>query len=500
MKSYIPDNNLLYSLFVCLSLCLSLSVSLSVCPSVCLSVFLTLFISPALSSCPRLSRFLMLLADLHQMKGNYEVATKLTHSISCLTPSPPSHLTPSHHSPSHLAPSPFPLISPNDVVRAKLADARRQAELHLDLQEPQLAQEVCRKAFSLAPSNSRREGAGRGGLLKGGREGSSYPRSKKSSEKGREKSGGRKETSLKEGKVVCVALVERYDLELSWLHLVAGRATMQEVECSWPALLEELWSNRHPPAAGRKHLCKQPRRKKAQGPAWLSLVPAPLSLALSHFSSALQLAHSASATLVQREAYRWLSLLLSPYHPLLSSHCLLLSSQLSLSLQAALALGKKIRKRVRPDSIHHPFQDVLITLHDTSQPCPKSYEGLNHLLAAHHLLLPPPSPPPLSFTLSLLSCLPEGSQFTTLSLTPSPSKGVVSTSNHTPSWQDHLIISTVGNGREPLLVKVPIKAGEVLAEFGDILHLSEQSLHLSEKRAWWTARRKLDSRMKVREG
>lgn len=121
------------------------------------------------------------------------------------------------------------------------------------------------------------------------------------------------------------------------------------------------------------------------------------------------------ASLLMSQVYQWLSVVLSPYHCPLAAHCLLQSSHLSLAHLATTMLGKKIHKYSHQDS-KHPFYDVLITLQDSSVVCPDSSEPL---VLARAVLCPPRSPPPLSFTLSLLSSLPDGCQFTALCLAPS---------------------------------------------------------------------------------
>ena len=117
---------------------------------------------------------------------------------------------------------------------------------------------------------------------------------------------------------------------------------------------------------------------------------------------------------VSLQVYQWLSVLLSPYHHRLASHCLLQSSHLSLAHHAATMLGKKIRKYGHRDS-SHPFQDVLMTLQDSCGPCPDSGDPL---VLARAVLQPPTFPPPLSHTLSLLASLPDGCQLTTACLAP----------------------------------------------------------------------------------
>lgn len=345
-------------------------------------------------------------------------------------------------------------LSCNDTLCEKLMRARHQAVMHLDLCQPSQALAVCKEAMA--------------------------------------------------GAACAEEVAVEQELQLAWVHLIAGQAVVQEVECSRPVLLEELWSN-------TPH--KQPRSKRASRLTWLSLVPAPFSLALSHFVSSLQLSQPACSVVLQREAYRWLSLLLSPYHLPLSTHCLLLSSQLSLSCQATLSLGKKIHKFSHPESTQCPFEDILQTLQDTPRPCPSpaTADSIELLVAARNVLQPPHYPPPLSFTQSLISYLPEGCQLTTICLAPTLTstaacaslQSQLDTSSHSqpPSQQEHLVISVVGRGKEPLLVKIPIEARELLVEFEEVLHLSEESMKLSEKRAWWTTRRQLDKRIKVgREG
>lgn len=63
--------------------------------------------------------------------------------------------------------------------------------------------------------------------------------------------------------------------------------------------------------------------------------------------------------------------------------------------------------------------------------------------------------------------------------------------------QDHLLLCAVGKNREPLFVKTLINSRELLTEFSSMLNESEESLKLSEKKAWWGTRRRLDRRMKV---
>ena len=339
--------------------------------------------------------------------------------------------------------------SHSDTICERLMRARRQAVMHLDLCQPSQALAICKEAIADAAAAE--------------------------------------EVSVEQ------------DLQLAGLHLTAGQAVLQEVQCSRPVLLEELWGNTH-------H--KQPRSKRASHLTWLSLVPVPFSLALSHFASSLQLSQPACSVVLQREAYCWLSLLLSPYHLPLSTHCLLLSSQLSLSCQATLMLGKKIRKFSCPESTQLPFEDILLTLQSPPQPPPGTADTVELLVTARNVLQPPHHPPPLSLTQSLISSLPEGCQLTTLCLAPTlPPMAACSslqldTSSHCqpPSQQEHLVISVVGRGKEPLLIKIPIEARELLVEFEEVLHLSEESMKLSEKRAWWTTRRQLDKRIKVGSG
>ena len=120
------------------------------------------------------------------------------------------------------------------------------------------------------------------------------------------------------------------------------------------------------------------------------------------------------------QVYQWMSVLLSPYHPSLATHCLLHSTHISLSHHAATILGKRIHKRSHRDS-KHPFHNVLITLQDSTEVCPESSDPL---VKARAILCPPTPPPPLSLTLSLISSLPDDCQFTVACLSPSISSQV----------------------------------------------------------------------------
>ena len=111
-----------------------------------------------------------------------------------------------------------------------------------------------------------------------------------------------------------------------------------------------------------------------------------------------------------------MSVVLSPYHPSLAAHCLLASSHLTLAHRATSALGKKIRNQSHNAPNPVPFRDVLITLQDGREEC---LEITDPLVLARGVLQPPPTPRPLSHTISLFSSLPEGCQFTTVSLAPS---------------------------------------------------------------------------------
>ena len=62
---------------------------------------------------------------------------------------------------------------------------------------------------------------------------------------------------------------------------------------------------------------------------------------------------------------------------------------------------------------------------------------------------------------------------------------------------EHLLLCAVGKNREPLFVKTLIEGQAVLGEFSATLAESDESMRLSEKRTWWTTRRRLDRRMKV---
>lgn len=55
----------------------------------------------------------------------------------------------------------------------------------------------------------------------------------------------------------------------------------------------------------------------------------------------------------------------------------------------------------------------------------------------------------------------------------------------------------VGKNREPLFVKTVIDGHAMLEEFSCLLAESEASMELSEKRAWWGTRRRLDRRIKA---
>ena len=85
------------------------------------------------------------------------------------------------------------------------------------------------------------------------------------------------------------------DLALAWVHLVAGRALLEEVALSRPVLLEELWGETV--GSGTVGSGTQ-RRKRGRGGrrggkmlGWLSLVPEPFQEALYHFCTAVQLCH-----------------------------------------------------------------------------------------------------------------------------------------------------------------------------------------------------------------
>jgi hypothetical protein len=55
----------------------------------------------------------------------------------------------------------------------------------------------------------------------------------------------------------------------------------------------------------------------------------------------------------------------------------------------------------------------------------------------------------------------------------------------------------VGKNREPLFVKSLIEGQAFLSRFSSMLAESDDSMKLSEKRKWWSIRRKLNSQMKV---
>lgn len=55
----------------------------------------------------------------------------------------------------------------------------------------------------------------------------------------------------------------------------------------------------------------------------------------------------------------------------------------------------------------------------------------------------------------------------------------------------------VGKNREPVFVKTVIDGRTMLEEFSSLLTESEASMQLSEKRAWWGTRRRLDRRIKA---
>ena len=77
------------------------------------------------------------------------------------------------------------------------------------------------------------------------------------------------------------------DVALAWLHLMAGRAVMEEVATSRPVLLEELWGE---PGARRQRK-RGTKKMSTRVLGWLLLVPEPFQQALSHFCTALQLCH-----------------------------------------------------------------------------------------------------------------------------------------------------------------------------------------------------------------
>lgn len=199
------------------------------------------------------------------------------------------------------------------------------------------------------------------------------------------------------------------DLALAGLHLVAGKAAVQEVALTRPVLMEELWGQ----ARGRGREREKTGSKRGVL-SWLSLVPKPFQQALSHFCTSLQLCYPACPPPLLREVYQWLSVVLSPYHSLLATHCLLHSFHLSLGHQAATTLAKKIQK-YSPQDCKHPFHNILVTLQDGSEVCSASSDPL---VLARDVLRPPTSPPSLSVTSSLLSTLPEGCQLTAICLSP----------------------------------------------------------------------------------
>ena len=86
------------------------------------------------------------------------------------------------------------------------------------------------------------------------------------------------------------------DVGVAWLHLLAGRAVLQEVESSRPVLMEQLWG-----AQPHKTQRKAGPRRAARVLGWLSLVPEPFCQALSHLLTALQLAHPTCPSLLLRQ-------------------------------------------------------------------------------------------------------------------------------------------------------------------------------------------------------
>ena len=96
------------------------------------------------------------------------------------------------------------------------------------------------------------------------------------------------------------------DLAQAWLHLMAGRAVVEDVALTRPVLLEDLWGE----AAGSSR-----RRNKGRGGGrrgvkvlgWLSLVPESFQKALGHFCTALQLCHPASPPQPLREVYTYVN-------------------------------------------------------------------------------------------------------------------------------------------------------------------------------------------------
>lgn len=205
------------------------------------------------------------------------------------------------------------------------------------------------------------------------------------------------------------------DLALAGLHLMAGKAAVQEVALTRPVLMEELWGQ----ARGRGREKRKTGSKRGVL-GWLSLVPKPFQQALSHFCTSLQLCHPACPPPLLREIYQWLSVLLSPYHTFLAAHCLLHSFHLSLGHQAATTLAKKIQK-CSPQDSDNPFHNILATLQDSSEDFPASSDPL---VLARAVLCPPTSPPSLSVTSSLLSALPDGCQFSAICLSPSTNSQV----------------------------------------------------------------------------
>lgn len=200
--------------------------------------------------------------------------------------------------------------------------------------------------------------------------------------------------------------------------------------------MEELWGQ----ARGRGR--ERGRTGSKRGVlGWLTLVPKPFQQALSHFCTSLQLCYPSCPPPLLREVYQCLSVVLSPYHPLLAAHCLLHSFHLSLGHQAATTLAKKIQK-CPPQDCNHPFHSILVTLQDTSEVCPASSDPL---VLARAVLRPPISPPSLSVTSSLLSALPEGCQFTAICLSPSTTLSQVHThTTSTGTWYTQCVVYGVG--------------------------------------------------------
>ena len=81
------------------------------------------------------------------------------------------------------------------------------------------------------------------------------------------------------------------DLSLAWVHLVAGRALLEEVALSRPVLLEELWGETVGSGTQRRKRGRGGGRGGGKTMGWLSLVPEPFQEALHHFCAAVQLCH-----------------------------------------------------------------------------------------------------------------------------------------------------------------------------------------------------------------